>query len=89
MMPLERLLTLSDKEVQAWLVKVDKGKQIKTLVTALLGAGETVRERVFDNMSPKAVEALKGDIDKGHAKNIKTDEIIKAGIEERSGFLQN
>jgi flagellar motor switch protein FliG len=79
MMPLERLLAMNDKEVQGWLVKVDKNKQVKTLVTALLGAGETVKDRVFENMSQKAAAVLKQDIEAGHAKKVKPDEIIKAG----------
>jgi flagellar motor switch protein FliG len=79
MMPLERLLAMNDKEVQSWLVQVDKTKQVKTLVMALLGAGETVRERVFTNMSGKAASALKEDIDAGHKKKIMPAEIIKAG----------
>jgi len=79
MMPLERLLAMKDKEVQAWLVNVDKNKQVKTLVTALLGAGETVKDRVYENMSPKASASLKEDIEAGHRKKIKPEEIIKAG----------
>ena len=79
MMPLERLLSMDDKQVQEWLRKVDGKGQVKTLVTALLGSGETIRERVFDNMSKKAVEVLKEDIEKGHKKNIAPMEIIKAG----------
>jgi flagellar motor switch protein FliG len=78
MMPLERLLAMNDKEVQGWLVKVDKNKQVKTLVTALLGAGETVKDRVYENMSKKASEVLKADIEAGHAKKVKPDDIIKA-----------
>lgn len=79
MMPLERLLAMEDKEVQAWLVKVDRNKQVKTLVTALLGAGETIKEKVFSNMSGAASDTLKKDIDAGHKKKVSPMEIIKAG----------
>ncbi len=79
MMPLERLMSMDNKQVQDWLKKVDGNGHVKTLVTALLGAGETVRDRVFDNMSQKAAAVLKDDIEKHHKKHVNPAEIIKAG----------
>jgi len=62
MKTLEKLLLMDDKAVQAWLVRVDVNKEIKTLITALAGAGNDIKNRVFSNMSQRASAALKDGI---------------------------
>jgi hypothetical protein len=42
-------------------------------------AGETIRQRVCENMPPNASAALKSDIEAGHKRKVKPVEIIKAG----------
>jgi flagellar motor switch protein FliG len=54
----ENLLKVDDRGMQAILREV----QADTLATALKGADEEVREKVFKNMSSRAAEILKDDI---------------------------
>ena len=46
--------SLDDRQIQDWLRKID----FTTLAVALLGAPETVKNRVFRNLSKKASEIL-------------------------------
>jgi flagellar motor switch protein FliG len=55
----ENLLDLDDRGVQALLREV----QSESLIVALKGASETLREKVFKNMSQRAAEMLRDDLD--------------------------
>jgi flagellar motor switch protein FliG len=54
----ENLLDVDDRGMQAILREV----QADTLATALKGADEEIREKVFKNMSKRAAEILRDDI---------------------------
>ena len=49
-----RIDSLNDRQIQDWLRKVD----FTTLAIALLGAPDTVKNRVFSNLSKNASEVL-------------------------------
>jgi flagellar motor switch protein FliG len=55
----ENLLDLDDRGVQALLREV----QSESLIVALKGASETLREKIFKNMSQRAAEMLRDDLD--------------------------
>lgn len=81
---MEKLILMKDKDVQEWLIKVDAGKKVKTLITALTGAGDDVVEKVVANMSPKAGAALKAGIKECQKRKVKDSEIKAAvGVLER------
>lgn len=77
-MPFEKLLIMSNKDVQSWLIKIDANKEIKTLVTALLTADEKAKLRIFTNMSTAAAAALKADVAARQAENPGAEEISAA-----------
>ena len=54
MTSMTRLDSLDDRQIQDWLRKVD----FTTLAVALLGAPDTVKNRVYRNLSKKASEIL-------------------------------
>ena len=47
---LERVLTLSDQSIQFWLRTVEE----QDVLNGLLGVSAEVRQRVLDNLSPRA-----------------------------------
>jgi flagellar motor switch protein FliG len=55
----ENLLDLDDRGVQSLLREV----QSEALIVALKGASETLREKIFKNMSQRAAEMLRDDLD--------------------------
>ena len=55
----ENLLDLDDRGVQSLLREV----QSESLIVALKGASETLREKIFKNMSQRAAEMLRDDLD--------------------------
>lgn len=61
MTTLAKLKTMNDQEIQTWLTRVEKTSVI-TLVYALLGADEEVKNCVFRNMSSRAVNSLKANL---------------------------
>jgi flagellar motor switch protein FliG len=83
---LGKLLEMKDKEIQDWLMKVDANKDVKTLMTALAGADEAVREKVFANMTPRAGAALKEGIKTLQAGALK-DEEIRAAVGKMERML--
>ena len=54
MASMEILKSLDDRQIQEWLRKVDP----TTLAAALLAASDTVRNRVYQNLSKNASEVL-------------------------------
>lgn len=60
---LERIRSLSDREIQDWLRKVD----MATLAVALVGAGMGVRRKVTQNLSRNAGDYLKKTIQRYEA----------------------
>ncbi len=61
---LARLKTMSDEEIQGWLRKVNEKVDPKGLAVALLGVDDEIKNCVFRNMSEKAVEALKVEMER-------------------------
>jgi flagellar motor switch protein FliG len=61
---LARLKTMSDEEIQDWLRKVNEKVDPKGLAVALLGVDDEIKNCVFRNMSEKAVEALKVEMER-------------------------
>jgi len=59
---LNGLKTMKDTDTQSWLRKVGQD-HVQTLVVALLGANEEVKNCVYRNMSENAVTYLKKDLD--------------------------
>jgi flagellar motor switch protein FliG len=55
----ENLLDLDDRGVQSLLREV----QSESLIVALKGASEALREKIFKNMSQRAAEMLKDDLE--------------------------
>ncbi len=61
---LVRLKSMTDEEIQKWLIKVDEKVDVKTLAIALLGVDDEIKNCVFRNMSGHASAALKADMEK-------------------------
>lgn len=59
MFPFEKLASLDDRSLQMLLRDI----QSETLVIALKGADETVRAKIFKNMSARAAEMVKDDLE--------------------------
>jgi flagellar motor switch protein FliG len=76
MATLAKLKTMNDLEIQNWLKKIEK-TNIITLVYALLGADEEVKNCVLRNMSSRAVNSLKADLEKYEKMNIAASTISK------------
>lgn len=76
---LGKVKTMSNEEIMQWLRKVDS----LNLAIALLKADEKVKERIFENMSERAVNMLKSDIQNLESKDAKELIILtNAGILE-------
>ena len=61
---LARLKTMSDEEIQNWLRKVNEKVDPKGFAVALLGVDDEIKNCVFRNLSPKAVEVLKMEMER-------------------------
>lgn len=61
---LSRLKTMSDEEIQNWLIKVNEKVDPKELALALLGVDDEIKRCVFRNMSETAVSALKVEMER-------------------------
>ena len=61
---LAKLKTMSDGEIQAWLVRVNEKVDPKALAVALLGVDDEIKGCVFRNISEHAVAVLKAEIDR-------------------------
>lgn len=73
---LRKLVSMTDTEVQAWLRKVEKAG-VEKLAAALMMSGNDVREKVYKNMSPKAVEAMKEKVEKCDRSSEETEKWLK------------
>ena len=51
----EEIAGVEDKSIQMWLRELEE----KDLAVALLGAGDDIREKIYRNMSERAVVSLK------------------------------
>jgi flagellar motor switch protein FliG len=77
MTTLNKLKTMGDPEIQNWLKKVGKD-DVNTMVYALLGADEEVKNCVFRNMSERASAVLKIELTEYGASNIPENRIISS-----------
>lgn len=55
MAQLEKLLTLTDQRIQFWLRTIEE----QDLLNGMLGVSAEVRQRVLDNLSPRAKVAVR------------------------------
>lgn len=56
---LEKILTLSDQSIQFWLRTVEQ----QDVLNGMLGVSAEVRQRVYDNLSPRAKMAVRDYLD--------------------------
>jgi flagellar motor switch protein FliG len=71
---LSALRSMTDGEIQGWLAKIGIDR-VGDLEIALLGADEEVKSRVRRNMSNRAGNALRADMERLAARNIGEAEI--------------
>lgn len=77
---LEKLLTLTDQRIQFWLRTVEE----QDLLNGMLGVSAEVRQRVYDNLSPRAKVAVREYLE-NHA-NL-DQRIIDASLEKLEAAL--
>jgi flagellar motor switch protein FliG len=76
MTTLSKLKTMKDVEIQNWLRKVGQDHVI-SLVIALLGSDEEVKDSVFRNMSKPAGIQLRKNLDQYERMDIKEIDILR------------
>ena len=81
---LNRLLTMTDKQIQEWLRKISVETDINILPIALLGSNDAIRECVFRNMSMHAKTLVNKSIQEQSKNDVKESEIQKS-----IGILEN
>ena len=74
---LDRLLTMSDKQIQDWLRSVSSGSDINTLPIALSGVNDDIRECVYRNMSVHARSLIDKSVQEQRNKKVKKSELQK------------
>jgi flagellar motor switch protein FliG len=85
MTTLLKLKTMQDSQIQEWLRLVGQA-HVHTLVTALLGADEEVRNCVFRNMSKRAVAHLQDDLKRIQTMGV-TESTINSAARELEGLI--
>ncbi len=75
---LNRLMTMTDKQIQDWLRKVSAETDINTFSIALSGVTDDVKECVFRNMSMHAKTLVNKSIQEQSKNNILESEIQKS-----------
>jgi flagellar motor switch protein FliG len=74
---LNKLMTMTDKQIQEWLRKISTETDINTLPIALLGVNDDIKDCVFRNMSMHAKTSVNKSIQEQRKNNIKESEIQK------------
>ncbi len=74
---LDKLMTMTDKQIQDWLRKISVKTNKNTLPIALLGANDGIKECVFRNMSMHAKTIVNTSIQEQRNNNIEESEIQK------------
>ncbi|MBN1410367.1 MAG: hypothetical protein JW969_05950 [Spirochaetales bacterium] len=87
MTTLSKLKTMDDGEIQDWLRKAEK-EGISTLVYALLGADNGVKNCVFRNMSEYAAGRLKAHLLKFSKKKV-SESLIKVSSEKLERLIES
>ena len=72
---LNKLLNMSDRQIQDWLRKISTETDMNTLPIALSGVNDDIRECIFRNMSIHAKTMVQKSIWEQSEKNIKESEI--------------
>ena len=62
MNPLKRLQTLPDPQIQRWLMKVER-VGVELLVLSLVGSEAELSEAIYRNMSPRAKQSLRREVE--------------------------
>jgi flagellar motor switch protein FliG len=74
---LNKLMDMSDRQIQEWLRKIGTETDINTLPIALLDANDEIKECIFRNMSMHAKTAVQKSIHEQSQNNIEKSEIQK------------
>lgn len=77
---LEKLLTLTDQRIQFWLRTIEE----QDLLNSMVGVSAEVRQRVLDNLSPRAKLAVRDYVEQHADLNPR---IIEASLEKLEGAL--
>lgn len=74
---LNKLMTMTDKQIQEWLRKIHTETDINTLPIALLGANDDIKDCILRNMSIHAKTLVNKYIQEQSKNEVKESEIQK------------